>query len=347
MPCFNRSACKRRKSQRNVNTLSQICLFALLSSAFALSAIASPEDNIVKVRFTTDDRTMIFVPVSINGAGPFTFLLDTGDTTTIIDRKLADQLSLPLMGKKQVTGISAQMQVSIAHSTSITIAGRTVHNLNVDVMPNSQTLPSDVRGVLGEDFLGFFDLLIDNRHHVLQMQLGPGPMSEMFDGEHLPVSLKGIVDGELINHRLIVTGYSVELTNPDLSLQLDSGANSLYIFGGPESLGVGATAQRSVATTISNSQYQFLGYKKKVLQLSLGQKKLVNVMALSLPRIPGLDTDGLMPTSAFDSIFISHSQKFLILDPTTKRMPMTICSNTSPTSEPNIVKAADESSDIP
>lgn len=347
MPCFNTSARKRREGQQNVNTMSRICIFALLPFAFALSAIASPEDNIVKVRFSTDDRSMIDVPVSINGAGPFNFLLDTGDTTTIIDRKLADQLSLPIIGQKEVTGIESRLHVSIAHSTSITIAGRTVHNLNVDVLPKSQALPSDVRGVLGEDFLGFFDLLIDNRHHILQMQLGPGPMSDMFDGEHLPVSLKGVVDGELINHRLILTGYSVGLTNPDLSLQLDSGANSLYIFGGPENLGVGATPQRSVATTISNSQYQFLGYKKKVLQLNLGQKKLVNVMALSLPRIPGLDTDGLMPTSAFHSIFISHSQKFVILDPLLKPMPTTICTNVSPESEPNIVKPGDENSDTP
>jgi hypothetical protein len=47
-----------------------------------------------------------------------------------------------------------------------------------------------VSGILGEDFLGHFDLLIDNRHHVVQLQLGPGPMSDMFKGERLPVQLE-------------------------------------------------------------------------------------------------------------------------------------------------------------
>jgi hypothetical protein len=39
----------------------------------------------VKFRVVTE---MIVVPVTINGAGPFDFLVDTGSTDTIIDRKL-------------------------------------------------------------------------------------------------------------------------------------------------------------------------------------------------------------------------------------------------------------------
>jgi hypothetical protein len=126
------------------------------------------------------------------------------------------------------------------------------------------------------------------------------------------------MDGEFIKHRLIVTGYSVELSNKAISLQLDSGANFLYLFGGVEILGVGATMQRFAAATISSPSYQFVGYKKKVRQLRFGQKKLADLVAYTLPRTVGKDTDGLMPTSEFQSIFISHSQKFVILDPSPK-----------------------------
>jgi predicted aspartyl protease len=114
---------------------------------------------------------MVVVPVSINGAGPFSFLLDTGNTTTIIDRKLVDQLSLPVIGNNEVTGVDAKLHVSMAHSKSISIAGRTVWEMNVNVLPGEHLL-RNVRGVLGEDFLGNFDLLIDNRQHVVQLQLG-------------------------------------------------------------------------------------------------------------------------------------------------------------------------------
>ncbi len=302
--------------------MSRICVIrrtiVLLLFACTLSAIAaSPDENIVRVRFPMDERFMVIVPVSINGAGPFNFMLDTGNNTTIIDRKLADQLSLPLVGEKEVTGIEAKLHVSIAHSRSISIAGLAVRDLNVNVLPGPHPLPN-VRGVLGEDFLSHFDLLIDNRHHTVDLQLGLGPMSDMFEGEHLPVTLDGIMDGETIKHRLIVTGYSVELSNKSISLQLDSGANFLYLFGGVESLGVGATMQRFSAATISSPSYQFVGYKKNVRQLRFGRKKMADVVAYSLPRTVGKDTDGLMPTFEFQSIFISHSQKFVILDPSPK-----------------------------
>jgi hypothetical protein len=181
-----------------------------------------------------------------------------------------------------------------------------------------------VRGVLGEDFLGNFDLLIDNRHHFVELQLGLGPMSDMYEGERLPVTLEGHIDGDSFKNRLIITGYSGEISDAAISLQLDSGANFLYLFGGADTLGAGATVQRVVATTISNSSYQFYGYKKKVLQLNLGQKKLANVMAYALPRTIGTDTDGLLPTFVFQSIFISHSQKFVILDPSPKPIPASL-----------------------
>jgi predicted aspartyl protease len=302
--------------------MSRICVIrrviVLWLFACTLSAIAaSPDENIVRVRFPMDERFMVIVPISINGAGPFNFILDTGNNTTIVDRKLADQLSLPLVGEMEVTGIEMKLHVSIAHSRSVSIAGRTVRDLNVNVLPGPHPVPN-VRGVLGEDFLSHFDLLIDNRHHFVELQLGLGSMSDMFEGEHLPVKFEGDIDGDSINHRLIVTGYSSDLSNKAISLQLDSGANFLYVFGGAESLGVGATMQRCVASTIASASYQFVGYKKKVRQLRFGQKKMANVVAYALPRTVGEDTDGLMPTFGFQSIFISHSQKFVILDPSPK-----------------------------
>ena len=300
--------------------MSRICVIrrviVLLLFGCTLSAMAaSADENSVRVRFPMDKRFMVIVPVSINGAGPFNFMLDTGNTTTIIDRKLADQLSLPLVGEKEVTGIEAKLHVSIAHSRSISIAGLAVRDLNVNVLSHPLT---NVRGVLGEDFLSHFDLLIDNRHHTVDLQLGLGTMADRFEGEHLPVSLDGILDGESIKYRLIVTGYSAELSNKAISLQLDSGANFLFLFGGVESLGVGATMERLAAATISSPSYQFVGYKKKVRQLRFGQKKMSNMMAYSLPRTAEMGTDGLMPTFEFQSIFISHSQKFVILDPSPK-----------------------------
>jgi hypothetical protein len=291
-----------------------LCLFAFTLPATA----ASPDDNTARISFTTAEQFLVVIPVSINGAGPFNFLLDTGATNSDIDPKLADQLSLPRVGEEEVRGIQGNVRLSIAHAQSVSIAGLTVRDLNLNVLSKSNGLPSKVSGILGEDFLGHFDVLIDNRHHVIQLQQGLGSMSEMFEGERLPVQLEVNVDGQYVNHTLVVTGSSSDLGGRSISLLLDSGVNFLYLFGGKQSLGGGATQKECSAATVSDPSNQFICLQKVLPQLCFGNKKVVSLMAVAQLRTTSAYTEGLMPTSAFHSIFISHSQKFVILDPTSK-----------------------------
>jgi predicted aspartyl protease len=41
------------------------------------------------------NTSLIVVPVTINGRGPYRFLLDTGASTTILSTAIADRLNLP------------------------------------------------------------------------------------------------------------------------------------------------------------------------------------------------------------------------------------------------------------
>ena len=52
----------------------------------------------VKVMHGQDDSTLVVLPVTINGQGPFDFALDTGAATSLIDTPLAQQLALPQNG---------------------------------------------------------------------------------------------------------------------------------------------------------------------------------------------------------------------------------------------------------
>jgi predicted aspartyl protease len=294
-----------------------LCLFAFTLSASA----ALPGENTVSVSFTTAADFLVVVPVSINGAGPFNFLLDTGATNSDIDPDLADQLSLPPAGENEVTGIERKVRLSIVHAESISVAGRTVRNLKLNVLSKANGLPSKVSGILGEDFLSNFDLLIDNRHHVIQLQQGLGPMSDMFDGERLPVQLEVTVNGQYVNHTLVVTGSSSDLGRGSISLLLDSAVNYLYLFGGRQSLGGGATPRECSRATVSDPSKQFICLQRVLPQLWFGKKQVVSLMAVAQVATVSAYTEGLMPTSAFHSIFISHSQRFVILDPSSKPKP--------------------------
>jgi hypothetical protein len=262
---------------------------------------------------------MVVVPVSINGSQPLDFLLDTGTSRTMIDSKLADGLQLPTVASGTIDGIQGGARVLLAHSGSISVGGAKVDELNLTVAPRNTGLPHELHGILGEDFLERFDVLIDNRHHRIELERGSGYLAATLNGERLPVHLNGIADGEPTSGRLIIASYAPELSNYEITLLLDSGINSFVLLRGTQSLGAGAVEQVYTMANSANTSNLVRVSTRIVRRLRLGSTSLVNVNAIAPPARPGADTDGLLPTSLFHSIFISHSQKYIIFDPSTRR----------------------------
>jgi hypothetical protein len=54
---------------------------------------------------------------------------------------------------------------------------------------------------------------------------------------------------------------------------------------------------------------------RTVRSLNLGSNSLTDLTVVAISRRAEVDTDGLVPTSLFHSIFISHQGKFAILNP--------------------------------
>jgi hypothetical protein len=66
---------------------------------------------------------MIIVSVSINGSGPYDFMLDTGCSNTMIDQKLATQLELPQVGEGKIIGVLGSSIMSIVRANSVSVDG--------------------------------------------------------------------------------------------------------------------------------------------------------------------------------------------------------------------------------
>jgi predicted aspartyl protease len=258
----------------------------------------------------------IVVPVTINGSSPYAFLLDTGCTDSVIDQRLAEELSLPLAGNINLTTHQGNMVSSLFHADSLSMAGATVSGLNLSAV-NRGTYPvAGVRGVLGEDFMRNFDLLIDYKHHLLQFESAPGPLTDGLDGERLQFRRNGLYYGAFTHNRLIVTGHIGASADKDLRLLLDSGTPIFLLFAINKSA-LPSQAPSSVSGVFGD---RFDVDAKTALGLRLGQSIFSNVTvftpALSVPKS---DVDGILPTSLFRSIFISHSGEFVILNPTAKK----------------------------
>jgi hypothetical protein len=294
-------------------------LNALLVLSIFVTAVAQAQDQteptrrIVTAKIKLDDLSMIIVPVSINGSGPYDFLLDTGSTKTMVDQKLADQLGLPRAGEKTVIGMLASARMSVVHANSLSVAGATVAGGDIFSSDHPATVTSKVRGVLGEDFLGNFDLLIDYRHQCIRLESPLGSMAETVVGEHLPLQLNGVLHGQPTHNRLVVSGRIPELSDTPILLLLDSGTNSPTLFR--DSLGPGAAQPEPMRAGNFNQWVSSSASTRTVRSLGLGDNSSMNLTVIAISRRAEVDTDGLVPTSLFHSIFISHQGKFAILNP--------------------------------
>ena len=218
----------------------------LLICATSLPAIAAPATTEVTVRIKIANDYLIVVPVTINGSGPYDFVLDTGSNNTMLDQKLVDDLALPHGKATTIFGANGSTSLSAVYADSLSIAGATVDGKGLLLFSsaNLRSLAPKVRGILGEDFLQNFDILIDYRHQIIQLESGLGPLAQTLAGERLPVQLSGTWQGKPTFGRLVLIGRIHELGDNPVSLLLDSGVNSLTLFR--ESLGPGSNRQEFV-----------------------------------------------------------------------------------------------------
>ena len=138
-------------------------------------------------------------------------------------------------------------------------------------------------------------------------------MAETAIGEHLPLQLNGVLHGQPTHNRLVVSGHIPELGDKPMLLLLDSGTNSPTLFR--DSLGAGAAEQEPMRAGNFNQWVASSASARTVRSLSLGGNSLTNVTLIAISRRADVDTDGLVPTSLFHSIFISHRGRFVVLNP--------------------------------
>jgi predicted aspartyl protease len=108
----------------------------------------------------------IVVEVSVNGSGPYRFLLDTGTSRSIVSDALAGELGAPVVAKSEVvTNAGSEMRLVVSLA-SLSIAAARVEHVLAPVLPEArlQAIGTGVRGVLGQDFLSAFNYTLDYRH---------------------------------------------------------------------------------------------------------------------------------------------------------------------------------------
>src|SRR5450631_4657769 len=144
--------------------------------------------NVASVPFHLVNRYQIIVAVSVNNSGPYNFLLDTGTQLTMVDPTLAAELHLGTYGAAEVASVGIHAPASFAKLDSIQAGSQSVTNQKVLVydLQNLQASGLNIQGVLGEDFLEQFDMLIDNAHSLLCLDDSAAMRTEV-KGSRIPL----------------------------------------------------------------------------------------------------------------------------------------------------------------
>jgi len=191
-----------------------------------------------------------------------------------------------------------------------------VPNQNVLVydLQNLRGVNLQIRGILGEDFLEHFDMLVDYVHNLLCLD-DSGAMRAEVRGPHTALVIpREIANGSLPN-LVIVEARLSDATRP-LHLMLDSGANGAILYNTSEYL---APPRRGYlrGTGVDGKPLMFSALPLQ--HVKIGSLELNGVLFFSLPGIQkdsrAKGFDGVMTMGVFRRVFICHTDRFAVLEP--------------------------------
>ena len=280
--------------------------------------------NVARVPFRIVNRYQIVLGVSINHSGPYDFLLDTGTQITMVDPSLAVELHLHTTGAAVVRGVGFHESASFTRLDLIEAGSHALANQKVLVygLLNLRSVDPHVRGILGEDFLEHFDMLIDYAHKLLCFD-DSAVMRAEIKGPHIAlVTPPQRADGAPLPKLLIIAARLSGETRP-VRMVLDSGANIPYLYNTsqrllPQTMAPASFGGRSlVGSGADGNQHVFSALPPQEVKIGSLALPSVTFLTLAYARKDSRTTefDGLLTTDLFRRVFISHADHFAVLEP--------------------------------
>jgi predicted aspartyl protease len=137
-----------------------------------MTVALSPGSTKAKFRLAGGAQPLILLPVSVNGDGPFQFILDTGAGTSLLSSDLAKQLGVKVIGSKEGQSAGGKVSVLLGRVDSLAVGDTNLDDVDVgivDLAHLGETIGDQVDGDLGYNFLRHFRVTID--YHGSEIQL--------------------------------------------------------------------------------------------------------------------------------------------------------------------------------
>jgi hypothetical protein len=155
----------RRRRQHNWLVLVTVLICPACVVLGPTGGDAEPQPGEVEFELAGPGGAALVVPVKINDAGPFRFVLDTGATMTCVEEALVKELSLP--DAPGMVGIGGGLRsfgrMRLVSLDSVALGDASVRGLQgcaID-LGSIQQAGIDVRGLLGLNFLKAYRVILD------------------------------------------------------------------------------------------------------------------------------------------------------------------------------------------
>jgi Aspartyl protease len=284
----------------------------------ALYAAPRCPGNVASLTLRLVQGSLIIVPVEINHSGPYDFLVDTGAQITTVDSSLAVNLGLKAQGTTGIGGVATYARYAFANLDLLQAGTHIILNSLAVIQDLKQLKEADprIRGILGDNFLEHFDILIENRLHLLCLD-DSHALALAIRGEHVAlVEPRGTQDDLPFTRPMIVSARLSAAKAAPMLLRLDSGSNAPVLYETcPQ---IRNMSRASVLRRVVNGVDQaFAVFAAQDLELGT---KYVRQMPFVVPMNslgdgPPPREDGILPTMAFQRVFISSAGRYISLDP--------------------------------
>jgi hypothetical protein len=262
---------------------------------------------------------LLVVPVMVDGSGPYDFMVDTGSQLNVLDPSLAAQLHLETQAHIGLFTTASVKEASVAVLDLLQVGLYAIQHPLAAVQDLGMLQAADprIRGVLGENFIGHFDLLIDYRRKLLCFDR-EGLLEKELRWESIPFVASSHADpGVPFSERLVISVKLSDTGARPILLQIDSGSNAPILFAGNKDLEKSLLRRATLqAPKLGEARRSFAVLPPQ--DMTLGSRTLRSVPFVT-PYSATLngsdrDEDGVLPTVLFQRVYISHSNHFISFD---------------------------------
>jgi hypothetical protein len=280
-----------RTSQSRTRTAAALLLLGTMTAP----AAAAPEE----IRYRETWGYGVVVPVYVQSAGPYDFLLDTGAETTVLHPDLAAELGLAAAGQVELVTVAGSRFIPQATVGSLRLGETSLGPAEVLIhdMQAARAADPRLRGILAGGALAGTSFTIDHARQRLRL----GGVARADGVPYEPLAGRPVITARL--------GCSGD----PLRLVLDSGVGGLVLFGGHAGIRAGAAGAVTARTNAGLTALR----DGRLDALCLGSMRLADlpVAVQDAGGAEGRVEDGLLPTRLFARVHFDAQRRTVRLEP--------------------------------